>query len=248
MDYFQAKARLRWLCQDMVDRLEEETRPDKFGNIEAHADEAGELSSQLGFMSPPIHVVMFTKQDHLCFFPAVGETGPEPIGWWVTQAFGDLCCIRIHDAANGLFYHDVGLHLLPRKADEASKLVDLLPADWRERLDGPYWYGKGRSQKEDRRIVTGMLKRWVKTIDGMPEVAPEEASSSEKPKKSKKKRKRGAPPKYDPGEDLKVYKEWNRVKGKLGPGRKEFAARHDLTPKGFVNLLDRVRKRQSSGE
>jgi len=281
-NYPELKDRFRSLCDDMIGATEASEDEDVFAregfpNISEEIHEAAQLAVWLGRDWPPA-IRFVVRPDGSCIFSVgigtcIGEAeGP------VTE-YADLLSkggqdraiwgLRVRDPKGCV--QDLGLRMGPVML--RTGILHEVPVPYQDELPAP---PDDRSGAEVRAIVIKTLKLWIEAVDAMPEQAerpraaiegapgtyermvgvveglsaaiPEGASRTQKPKKSKKKGRRGAPCKYDPHEDLKVSREWNRVKGKLGPGRKEFAARHGLTPKEFVNLLDRVRKRQDSGD
>ena len=179
-----AKRRLRWLCQDMIARLETAAEHDDelmreiegrsfqlemhsqlgcgFGNIDPRIDEAAPLAVLLGFSSPPIHRLLVDKAFACTFVPLVGETGPFlcPPRYrsmdWDEEGTSHAWYYRVHDPAGGF------IDVLKGFIKSGEGPPDLAGT--------PLW---DRAMRFRRPAIPKVLRRWIAAIDGLPESPPE---------------------------------------------------------------------------
>jgi len=151
----EARARLSWLCQDMIMRLQ--TDPDEFLHQPRHLGEAGRLAMALGFLSPPIQHTQWNPEG-TSIEPDVGEKWPGPAAWdGLAKKVPRRRLVlgyRLHDPVGGM-PKDVICHEFQDTPEGEGKLVD------------------ARGEQAARDIAAkaiGVLRLWVSYIDGLPAV------------------------------------------------------------------------------
>lgn len=156
------RMRLRWLCCDMISRLESETEDCGIGNIDPRINEAAGLAVLLEFESAPIQRTRYERDGNCTIEPFVGSTWPEPVSWISLRhghpEFVYLFGYRLHDPAGG-FPVDIPM----------AALVEGTDPEKRKKYDP--WASNSKS--EHRTTIAKLLKRRVSEIDGLSEAVTE---------------------------------------------------------------------------
>lgn len=151
------RQRLRWLCADMIERLESATAL-SVGSFDVRAHEAGYLAESLGFRDPPVQCLTYSRDGDNSIIPS-GNVFPqcEPPAWLFLRHdhpetlywFG----YRVYDPAEGLH---IDLHTgAIRESDDPNT-----PKMVTENIDES-------AMASNRDEIVQYLRRWVSAIDGL---------------------------------------------------------------------------------
>ncbi len=183
MDFSEAKAGLKWLCEDMMRRLSDEADPSEFGDIDGRVEEAAKVAAALGLPFPPIRQIHFDEGRGFIFVSSAFG-GPRDSGFWhpslgLQPDILGFWGYRVYDPAGG--HKDFLLRCKDRQLDRHSKQRSkgrsygprsLDAYDPEEPLEGEYGRiagialdGMTGSTKE---YVAKLLSRWIHHLDSMP--------------------------------------------------------------------------------
>ena len=169
-EYARTRRHLRWLCTDMIQRLEDETSEELIGDIGPRVEEAGRLALSIGFAMPPIQEIRYGPLGGLEFSPQGGDEQKPSFSRLVSLLLGEtiasLFGYRIYDPTGGFEDVTQGASSLSIQEDGAGFMFEALP--------------EGYSLSQARAVIIKMLKRWGSAIDGLPdEVVAEGAQERE---------------------------------------------------------------------